>query len=70
MKRRMLTFSRPGLHELDVVVFVVCASLCDHVFDALFFQRGLFRGSSVMGQNLSSSCLGWLYRETSLVLFE
>lgn len=34
---RIRTSPRTRLHELDVVVFVVGASFCDHVFDALFF---------------------------------
>jgi hypothetical protein len=67
-RRPVLTSPGTRLHELDVVVFVVCASLCDHVFDALFFQRSLFCTVSVTTQE-RSSC--WkLYCKTSLVLFE
>jgi hypothetical protein len=42
-----LPFPWAGLHELDIVVLVVRAGFCDHVLDALFFQRFLYMVSAL-----------------------
>jgi hypothetical protein len=42
------TFARVRFHILNVVVFVVCAGFCDHVFDALLLECCLLWESSVL----------------------